>query len=302
MIFSELYSAYYQTVAVILRQACTHPISRSDLRKTVEQYAFGESVLNIEPALLEERWQLLRPDGTTPVQHVPTMPLTLLQKRWLNAIALDPRIRLFCDQPTVFPDVEPLFTPDDVRIFDRYLDGDPYEDEAYIRNFRLVLDAVRTRTPLQIDMVNRKGSTVHRHVLPEYLEYSEKDDKFRLVSPGCRHGSIINLARIVRCTPYPGTFTPAGGTAAAESRTVELEVYNERNALERMLMHFAHFEKQAEKIDETRFRVSITYSSEDETELVIRILSFGPMVKVISPDAFTAQIRDRLIRQKSCGQ
>ena len=81
MIFSELYSAYYQAVATILKEACTHPVQVSELRKIIDQIAFGESVLNIEPALLEERWQLIRQDGTTPIQHAPSMPLTTLQKR-----------------------------------------------------------------------------------------------------------------------------------------------------------------------------------------------------------------------------
>ena len=66
-------------------------------------------------------------------------------------------------------------------------------------------------------------------------------------------------------------------------------------------MHFAHFEKQAEKLEENRYRVTITYDKNDETEIVIRILSFGPMVKVTMPQSFVDLIKERLISQKSCG-
>ena len=107
MIFSELYSAYYNAVARILKKAIEHPIQKDDIRKLVEEYAFGESILNIEPSLSEEKWQLLRADGTTPIQNEPVMPLTLLQKRWLKAISLDARIRLFQDEPIDFGDVPP---------------------------------------------------------------------------------------------------------------------------------------------------------------------------------------------------
>ena len=86
MIFSELYSTYYHTVARILRAATAHPLSRAELRTIIAENAFGESVLNIEPALAEERWQLLHADGSTALQHPPTLPLTLLEKRWLKAI------------------------------------------------------------------------------------------------------------------------------------------------------------------------------------------------------------------------
>ena len=195
MIFSELYSAYYNAVAEILRLAVDHPLQKSELRNIDEKTAFGESILNIEPSLGEGRWQLIRSDGTTPIQHAPSMPLTLLQKQWLKSISLDPRIRLFTDDFPDLADVEPLFTSEDYCIFDCYSDGDPYEDPLYIKNFRLILDSIRNRYPLNIEAANRKGKTTHTILLPEFLEYSEKDDKFRLIGSG----NIINVGRIVSC-------------------------------------------------------------------------------------------------------
>ena len=59
MIFSELYSTYYNTVARVLKAAIDHPLSKEELRSIIEKNAFGESVLNIEPAIMEERWQVL---------------------------------------------------------------------------------------------------------------------------------------------------------------------------------------------------------------------------------------------------
>ena len=48
--------------------------------------------------------------------------------------------------------------------------------------------------------------------------------------------------------------------------------------------------------------VSYTHlDKDDETEMVIRILSFGPMIKVTAPQHFVELIKQRLIRQKSCG-
>lgn len=86
MIFSELYSAYYNAVAEILKKAVQEPINKDDIRKIVNRYAFSESIINIEPALVEEKWQLLLPNGTTPIKEEPKMPLTNIEKRWLKAI------------------------------------------------------------------------------------------------------------------------------------------------------------------------------------------------------------------------
>ena len=72
MIFSELYGAYYNTVAAVLRKAVQRPLTKEDLRTVIERCAFSESVLSIEPALTSEKWQPLRPDGTTPLLHPPT--------------------------------------------------------------------------------------------------------------------------------------------------------------------------------------------------------------------------------------
>lgn len=301
--FSELYSSYYNAVAAIVKAACDHPLQKGELREIINENAFGESLLNMEPALTEERWQLLTKDGSTPIRHAPTMPLTTLQKRWLKAISLDPRIRLFSDDLPDWPEVQPLFTPEDICVFDRYLDGDPYEEEVYIQRFRLILDAIRHRTPLSIDTASRKGNPVTRILMPEYLEYSEKDDKFRLVGSGCAYGGTVNLNRILRCSvsTYPPVFGPDQATRPVK-KTVELTVTDQRNALERVLMHFAHFEKEAARLEDGRYRITVTYEEKDETEMVIRVLSFGPMVWVTSPPAFVEMIKERLKRQKLFGK
>ena len=301
MIFSELYGAYYNAVAAILQLAVKRPVTREELRTMIESRAFSESVLTIEPALTSGKWQLLRPDGTTPLEYPPTMPLTLLQKRWLKAISLDPRIRLFDFDDSGLEDVSPLFTPDDVHIFDRCADGDPFEEEWYIQTFRLILDAVKNGSPLGIDVKSRRGTRIHLDVMPEYLEYSEKDDKFRLVTFGSRYGKFINLGRILSCKPFQGN-APLNleNPAAAIDKSVVLELYDDRNALERVLLHFAHFEKEAQRLCGERYRIKLFYRQEDETEMVIRILSFGPLIQVTEPEAFVDLIKERLKMQKSC--
>ena len=95
MIFSELNCAYYNTVSALISAIIDGEHSEKDLQKIVADRAFGESVLTIMPALKSEKWQLVYSDMTTPLEHKPTTPLTTLQKRWLKAISLDPRVKLF---------------------------------------------------------------------------------------------------------------------------------------------------------------------------------------------------------------
>jgi hypothetical protein len=299
MLFSELYSAYYNAVAAVLTEAVSHPVSDAALKKIIEKHAFAESIVSIPTALKEERWPLLKSDGTTPIQAAPTLPLSILQKRWLKAVACDPRIRLFGNAAFDFPDVDPLFLLSDVIVFDKYNDGDPYEDEAYIANFQLILDALKNKYPLRITTWNRKGKPVCQVVLPQYLEYSEKDDKFRLIGSTNSFDSIINLGRIIRCKPYKKPIEIAHNVQPpAPKQSVVFVLTDRRNALERVLLHFAHFEKTAEKTGDDTYTVTIYYNQDDETEIVIRILSFGPMLKVTAPQNFVDLIKQRLLNQK----
>lgn len=300
MIFSELYSTYYQTVAAILKAAIDHPVEATEMRHIVEEHAFGESMLHILPAIEEQRWQLITPDGKTPLQKEPSMPLTLLEKRWLKAIAHDPRIRLFGDEIFDFPDVEPLFLPEDILVFDHYADGDDYTDEAYIHHFRLILDAIKHQYPLKITLQNCRENPLVMSVLPHSLEYSEKDDKFRLIGSSDRYGSTINLWRIISCEKCQDSIKGKLTKKTEQQRRVVFELVDQRKTLERVLLHFAHYEKEAEKLDEKHYRITVVYDKEDETEMVIRILSFGPMIKVTAPQHFVELIKQRLIHQKSC--
>lgn len=300
MIFSELYGTYYNAVAKILTAAVERDVPLAEMRDIIRSAAFEESVFEIEPAIREGRWNLISKDGKTNVEHKPTMPLTMLQKRWLKAISLDKRIKLFDVKFVGLDDVQPLFRPEDIYVFDRFSDGDDYENEQYIKNFRVVLNAVKNNYPLKIKYVDRRGFVSFIAARPMRLEYSEKDDKFRLYISGSRGMSTMNLGRAEKCERLSENVSFTEKKTAPVSRNVTIELVDERNALERVMLHFAHFEKQAERIDDTHYRLTITYDGDDENEMVIRLLSFGPFVKVVQPESFVELIKDRLYRQLDC--
>jgi hypothetical protein len=297
MIFSEMYGAYYQTVAKILEAAVSGDLTEKDLREIAGEHAFSESALTIVPALKDARWQLLGKKLETPICHVPTMPLSTIQKRWLKAISLDPRVALFGVEFPGLDDVDPLFTPDDYVVFDRYEDGDDYRNETYIHNFCAILSAIREKTPLSVRILNRNEKPILMKVLPDHLEYSEKDDKFRLISTGCRYSGTINLSKIISIQPCPDERLDPGRSRIRTSCSLTLELIDKRNAMDRLFLHFAHFEKSAERIAEDRYRVVLHYDQADETEILIRVLSFGPFVKVIEPESFIKLVRCRLRKQ-----
>lgn len=295
MLFHEVFGSYYDTVATVLREAVNGTLTQKRLTELVRRKAFSESLLTIPEGLRGERWRLMHADLTTPIREAPTMPLTELQKRWLKALLLDARIRLFSPDTSGLEDVAPLFTPDMIVYYDRYTDGDDYSDPGYIERFGTILEALREKRDLRVCFDSPRRGNTWLVVRPQYLEYSEKDDRFRLVALSRRGRWTINLGRVTHCELTDREAEVV--ERAPRTASITFELNDTRNALERVLLHFSHLQKETERLDENRYRVTLRYDTQDETELVIRILSFGPVIKVTEPQSFIALLRERIERQ-----
>lgn len=299
MLFHEVYGLYYQTVGKIIAQALEGNVDLQSLRAVVEANAFSESAMTIIPALQEQRWPLLTKGGTL-IKNVPQRSLTLLERRWLKSISLDPRVKLFGDLEWE-DNVEPLFRPEDFVVYDRYSDGDRFTSPGYVRCFRTILTALRERRCVQMTYIGQHGRRSSISCVPHRLEYSEKDDKFRLVCLGRGSGRVINLSRIVSCT-LGEREEEALPDPVRSKRSCILELTDGRNALERVLLQFSDLEKVTERIDDDRYRMTIQYDAEDETEIVIRVLAFGRKLRAVGPERFVELIRARLRGQMECGR
>lgn len=303
MLFNEVYGNYYNTVAAILDAAIDNSISSEEIRKIVEEKAFAESIVTIPEQLSDGgEWPLLDNTGMAVIKHETYMPPTTLEKRWLKALLLDPRIELFNPDKKGLEDVEPLFHPEDIVFFDQFSDGDPYQDEKYIEIFRLILSALKNRRTLRILYPLKNGSEKWMTCNPIRLEYSLRDDKLRLISASKSRVNTINLSKIIECE-VGNTFKDVEAKELLhDKRTVELLLKDERQALERVMMQFSVYEKVTEKVEDDTYRFILTYEAEDEIDIIIKVLSFGPNLKVVGPEGFVKQIKNRLVMQKGCGQ
>lgn len=298
MLFHEIYGCYYNCVGKLINYAIESKLDDESLKSIISESAFQESFLTIIPAIKEEKWQVITKDLKTPIKHRTETPLTLLEKQWLKAISLDPKFKLFNVQFDFLDDIDPLFTPDDFIIYDQYADGDPYEDEHYIQIFQTILKAIHLHKKIKVNYTSNKQNQMYITCFPYKLEYSFKDDKFRVLIKGCSWADTLNIANIKECI-LCGDIQKLD-IIDKKKQSITIELYDRRNALERAMLHFAHFQKEATQIDNQTYSIKIDYDENDETELLIRILSFGPNIKVISPDSFISQIKQRLKKQKDC--
>jgi predicted DNA-binding transcriptional regulator YafY len=58
-------------------------------------------------------------------------------------------------------------------------------------------------------------------------------------------------------------------------------------------------EKETVQLEKGKYRITLWYEPRDERELLIRILSFGPGLKVVEPKSMVAQIKSRIEKQQT---
>lgn len=297
MLFNEYYGSYYRAVSEILRLAVQGPVSKAEMVRICQQVSFGDAWLNIPQALSDGTWPLLTDQNRAIIENEPAAPLTLLEKRWLRAISLDPRMQLFDVDLSFVEDVEPLFYPEDIICFDCYADGDDYADPAYREHFRTIFSAIREGRRVRMTYASRRQRTTTDVVVPLRLEYSEKDDRFRVICADDKGVKVRNLEGIVSCEMGDLHQGELPDPDKRESRRVVLEIRNVRNALERVSMHFAHLRKEVERDGERTFKMTLWYDASDEPEMIIRVLQYGPSVRVLEPEGFRRAVQERVLRQ-----
>lgn len=313
-LFSEVYNCYFQVIkSLITAKNC---ISESELNFRIKSGCFEESILYLLPKLTENGWGFYEKQDGLFRSKLSTdfyVPLTDLQKSYIKAILMDDKIKLFlsdseiADINNTFSDITPLYTPDDFYYYDRFTDRDDYENPDYRAHFRMILAAIQNRQYLDILYESRLSHRVHHHYLPCRLEYSIKNDRFRLLAVEERTSKgfrveTMNLNRIRAITPIDKTVKRLPDINNVLRRSyyrepVRIIIKNRRNALERAMLQFANYEKSTRRIDDETYECLIYYNKKTETELLIEVLSFGPMIRVVGNDTFLALIKERLARQ-----
>lgn len=295
MLFHEIYNAYYRAIADILTKAACHPIEPETIRRIIKKEAFSESALAIVPKLAHQEWPLLQKEQSV-LQQAPHMPLSSLEIRWLKTIVQDPRVRLFCPSSDLPDDIEPLWKEEDILYFDRSQEGDPFTEPSYIQHFHTLLVAIREKKQIHLCYRSQKGRTLYYTGSLQQIEFSAKDDKFRVLLYTSKSFTILNVAGIEKCHVLD---VPAiQQMPLVEKKQVLLQIQDRRNALDRAMLAFSDLQKVTRALKKDTYEMTLFYDALDETEILIRILAFGPFVKIQEPKDMVDRIKERLLQQR----
>ena len=312
-LFSEIYSAYYHVVNRILKRA-KGGITQKEMIRQVEEDAYGESSLYIVPKLTSGQWDLLeKREGKFYSDKVDAVSgnLTTLQLSYIKSLLGDERIGLFLDEAEcakvekMLEEYPALFDGKDFRYYDQFLDGDDFANEDYREIFSVLMEAIKEKRVVEIAYKNQ--NSIERYV-PVNLEYSSKNNKFRLavvqmVQGKWKVSKYLLVSKIKQVQMLDETYGNVDWNElfgqGIRREWVEFEIYSERNALERVTLHFSNYEKHIEYVKERKCWICrMYYDWDDQMEILVSLLSFGPVLKVLGPDEFVEMIKVRLGRQK----
>ena len=260
------------------------------------------------------------------------LPLTKLELRWLKTVLNDPLSRIFLSEEqielisealNIAPyDIIPL-AMDAINYFDRYnleeriIDGKKKitqqgrHSKREISFIRTINQAVKNEEKLKVVFSNWKGEKRVVSCAPVWLEYSRRDDIFRLWYIDNKLNAIrkINVSRILNVSIITGgKYNKSAERAKMRElldntmKSIKVEFYQgEKNLPDRLLTEFSLWKKKCIfNIKKQKYTMTLHYSSLDEKEILIRLLGYGPYIRIVADEDnyVLAELKERIVLQR----
>lgn len=273
----------------ILKEIFERKIDSGKGKSSVKEIEEGKSIINY--------YKLFSKDLTTIIKNTIVLPFSSLQRRYIKTMLNDEKFRLFFSDEelntltNILQDEEELFSLKDICFIDNPLNADPFDSGKYRSIFHHLMEAVQKQSFICVHFKdNRETSGI-----PKNIEYSMKDNKFRFhISKYELFVSDIIDIQELRKQEYNKNFKEK---SEPNEKKLKLEITDQRNALHRCLTHFSHFEKECDKLENGKYYLTFNFSSNDEGEIVMRVLQFGPLIKVLGPESVVERIKEKLRQQ-----
>ena len=309
-LFSPLYSTYYFAIRNILEtyiRSKKQPLSNEIIAKLIEASAYIEAPGELADLIFNrsETTTIFREskDGvSSPINHIPDFPLTTIELRFIAAILKDNRIKMFMSPEVIeglqeaLKDVKPLWETDDIKYFDQNKDGDDFDNKNYVILFQTILNAINHKKSIRLIYGRKNISDIFT---PTHLDYSQKDNAFRLFVKELKYPINLENIKSVEITEEK----PVKGEASTAYKSLKVEIYDDTSRqyhFNRAIRTFSYFKKTCKKTDkENTYELTVDYDTSDVSEIVIKILMFGPNMKVLEPREVIEKVTSKILRQKN---
>lgn len=316
--FNRIYSTYYKIALKTIKAVNKGYISTQE---ELISYISSFKVLQGKTPTKSKKYQSDFLDATadlfktkngklhTPFTNIPDdfmFPLTTIEISFLKTLLNDEKCRLILgtsydllkselDKPA-YNEIYSYFNKDNYSIFDQYINGDQalYENENYSSNFNQVLNAVNKKQPLYFEYAEDDVSKT-KISIPEKIEYSQKEDRFKVVLNS--KNRPLDIQNVRKCE-YSDK--PLSNAKKKEILTcvVAIDIPEDKKFIrDRFFREFSPFERDCEKIDETGHILSFKFEKGDFKEIAYRLLQFGPYVYCSEPECVRERIKEKVDMQ-----
>lgn len=304
-LFNPLYSTYYLAIRNILETYITdkkQPLSNETITKLIENSAYIEAPGELRDLIFNKsETKTIFTDSqngvSSPINHIPDFPLTTIELRFLASIIQDKRVKMFISPELIdelqetLKDVKPLWEPDNIKYFDQNKDGDDFDDKNYIILFQTILNAINHKKFIHLIYGRNNNSDIFT---PKHLDYSQKDNAFRVFVKELRYPINLENIKAIEITEKK----PKKTEDSTVYETLKVEIFDDTSRkyhFNRAIRMFSYFKKTCKKAEkENTYELTVNYDKSDESEIIIKILMFGPNMKVLEPKDVINSIERRI--------
>ena len=308
-LFNPLYSTYYLAIRNIFETYITNkkePLPNETITKIIKKSAYIEAPGELADLIFNdsETTTIFNNSQNTissPINHIPSFPLTTIELRFLASILQDKRVKMFMSTKVIeelqesLKDVTPLWQTDDIKYFDQNKDGDDFGNKNYVMVFKTILDALNQKKFVHLIYGQKNNSD---RFTPTHLDYSQKDNTFRLFVKELKYPINLENIKSIEITEEK----PEKEKKSTVYETLKVEIYDDTSRkyhFNRAIRTFSYFKKSCKKTEkENTYELSVDYDKSDESEIVIKILMFGPNMKVLEPIDVANAVQQRVKKQK----
>lgn len=247
------------------------------------------------------------------------LPLTKVEARWLLTILEEPLAEVFLSKECIkqlkqfckahMPCKISPFLMSAINYYDRYQKKRGVTNE--VKNLQILYEAMKSEKRVKITYRNQKGEKRTVWCSPAWLEYSKKDDQFRVyyVNDKIEKTMKIVVSRIInieideqRNYDIEEQQETIKRFLESEILYLQIEFYEgNRNLPDRILTEFSLWKKTCVyDVNSGLFTMTLYYPKDDEKEILIRLLGYGPYVKIVQSDGnyIYEELKNRISTQK----
>ncbi len=305
--YHEIYGKYYEIIRNLLNSG---PKTEREIDDYIRYNGFDESFLYLNAKTLVEDYHLfeIKDNLYYPVtkNKIPNV-LTLEQKKWISRMLQDEKSELFIKAEelekylSIFG-IDPLYNSVDYEYLFQDIDEDLINSK-YMVIFKSILYAIKNKKDLKFIFKSSKNYTTYKTVSPYKIEYSMQDKKFRVLAVEYRNNHHMRMIRIRLSSIKKFTIIPRLEELDYEyyldkellPEPLIIEVYPVYNGIERIFIELSNYKRESVFDKERNCSImKIYYEQADELKLVLKMLSFGKTVKIISDGFIKDEVKRRL--------